>query len=102
MAPSLILEQAAIGRRPVCRVTAIDVIARRPILGSRWENADRVGTIAEHDGALKHECRLQRPAIDDQIFQWKLQTILNAWLYGHVDEAYALRAIARAIREWRR
>jgi len=35
-----------------------------------------------------------------QIFQLNLETILSAHLYGHINEAYTLRAIARAIQEF--
>jgi len=38
--------------------------------------------------------------VDNQLFQMSLQTILSAHLYGHVDEAYTLRAIARTIQEY--
>jgi len=37
---------------------------------------------------------------DHQVFRLNLDTILCAHLYGHINEAYALRAIARAIQEF--
>lgn len=55
---------------------------------------------AEHRIVAATERESPRPVIRHQIFQWKLQTILDAHLYGHIDEVYALRAIARALREW--
>ena len=38
-------------------------------------------------------------SLGDQIYQLNLGTILSAHLYGHIDQAYTLRAIAKAIQE---
>ncbi len=41
-----------------------------------------------------------RTTVDNQLFQMSLRMILSAHLFGPVDEAYTLRAIARTIQEY--
>lgn len=62
-----------------------------------------MATSPEQTDIVRHSHRSFSPSatIDDQLFRLNIGTILSAYLYGHMTEVHALRAIARAIRERR-